>query len=61
MYSDLKLASQNAGHSMHCCEINVDPPNLASDRFHEAFGFAEVGSALLAERAKTVRYLALSI
>jgi predicted GNAT superfamily acetyltransferase len=59
MYSELKLASQNAGHSVLCCEVNVDPPNLASDRFHEAFGF--VGSALLAERAKTVRYLAMPI
>jgi uncharacterized protein len=38
-----------------------DPPNLASDRFHAAFGFADVGGALLAERGKTVRYLALSI
>jgi hypothetical protein len=61
MYSDLKLASQNTGHSVLCCEVNVDPPNLASDPFHEAFGFVEVGRALLVERAKTVRYLALSI
>jgi heme-degrading monooxygenase HmoA len=36
-------------------------PNPASDRFHAAFGFAEVGSAWLAERAKTVRYLAMPI
>jgi predicted GNAT superfamily acetyltransferase len=61
MYSDLKLASKNADHSVIGCEINVDPPNLASDRFHDAFGFVEVGRAFLADRAKTVRYLALSI
>ena len=61
MYGELKLASQNAGHSALCCEINADPPNPASDRFHAAFGFVEVGSALLAERAKTVRYLAMPI
>jgi uncharacterized protein len=61
MYRDLKLASRNAGHCVLCCEVNVDPPNPASDRFHAAFGFAEVGSAWLAEYAKTVRYLALSI
>jgi uncharacterized protein len=61
MYGDLKLASKNADHGVICCEINVDPPNLASDRFHEAFGFVEVGRAFLADRAKTVRYLALSI
>jgi uncharacterized protein len=61
MYSDLKMASKNAGHRVLCCEINVNPPNGASDRFHEAFGFVEVGKALLAERAKTVRYLELPI
>jgi predicted GNAT superfamily acetyltransferase len=61
MYSDLKLASKNADRSLIGCEINIDPPNLASDRFHEAFGFVEVGRAFLADRAKTVRYLALSI
>jgi predicted GNAT superfamily acetyltransferase len=49
------------GHTVLCCEINVDPPNVASDRFHGAFGFEEVGQAFLAERAKTVRYLSLSI
>jgi predicted GNAT superfamily acetyltransferase len=61
IYGDLKLASQNADHSVIGCEINIDPPNPASDRFHEAFGFVEVGRAFVADRAKTVRYLALSI
>ena len=61
IYRDLKRAAKNADHSVLCCEINVDPPNPASDRFHQAFGFVEVGSAFLADRAKTVRYLALSI
>ncbi len=61
IYSDLKLASENAGHRVLCCEINLDPPNPASDRFHQEFGFVEVGRAFLTERAKTVRYLALSI
>ena len=61
IYCDLKLASKNADHSVIGCEINIDPPNLASDRFHQAFGFVEVGRTFLADRAKTVRYLALSI
>ena len=51
----------NSLNSAVPAEINVDPPNPASDRFHQAFGFVEVGSAFLADRAKTVRYLALSI
>jgi uncharacterized protein len=61
MYGELRTAAKNAGHGVLCCEVNIDPPNPASDRFHEAFGFAEVGRAFLAERGKTVRYLALPI
>jgi predicted GNAT superfamily acetyltransferase len=61
MYSDLKMAAKNADHTVLCCEVNIDPPNVASDRFHEGFGFEEVGQAFLAKRAKTVRYLSLSI
>lgn len=38
------------------CEVNLDPPNPASDAFHAAMGFAPVGSAGLG--AKTVRYFA---
>jgi predicted GNAT superfamily acetyltransferase len=34
------------------------PPNPASDAFHAALGFAEVGSARLFDGMKTVRYLA---
>jgi predicted GNAT superfamily acetyltransferase len=61
MYADLKIAAKKAGHSVLCCEVNFDPPNAPSDRFHEAFGFVEVGKALLADRARTVRYLALPV
>jgi predicted GNAT superfamily acetyltransferase len=61
IYSDLKLAAKNADRSVIGCEIKIDPPNLASDQFHEAFGFVEVGRASLADRTKAVRYLALSI
>jgi predicted GNAT superfamily acetyltransferase len=38
------------------CEVNLDPPNPASDAFHAAMGFEPVGSAGLG--AKTVRYFA---
>jgi predicted GNAT superfamily acetyltransferase len=40
-----------------CCEVNLDPPNLASDAFHATLGFAEVGRARLLS-GKVVRYLA---
>ncbi len=38
------------------CEVNFDPPNLASDAFHARMGFTEVGRARLAN-GKGVRYL----
>lgn len=30
------------------CEYDIEPPNLASERFHRAFGFVEVGRQLVA-------------
>jgi hypothetical protein len=39
------------------CEVNSDPPNPASDAFHERLGFAEVGRAALPGGTKLVRYL----
>ena len=44
-----------AGHARVVCEVNADPPNPGSDAFHAALGFAEIGSALLAN-GKAVRY-----
>lgn len=58
LYADLMSAARDAGHSVVCAEVNVDPPNPASDAFHAAFGFAEVGRAELPGTGKTVRYLA---
>jgi len=57
LYDDLMAAMRATGHSVLCCEVNVDPPNPGSDRFHAAMGFDEVGRARLADRGKTVRYL----
>jgi uncharacterized protein len=39
------------------CEVNLTPPNPASDAFHAALGFTEAGRADLG-RDKSVRYLA---
>ena len=39
------------------CEVNRDPPNPDSDAVDAALGFREVGSAFLADRGKSVRYL----
>ncbi len=61
LYEDLFLAARAAGHSLICCEVNSDPPNPGSDRFHETMGFAVAGEARLADRGKSVRYLINSL
>ena len=57
LYRDLIDAALGAGRVTLCCEVNVDPPNPASDAFHLALGFSEIGRAFLPDRGKTVRYL----
>ena len=61
MYEDLASVARGAGHDMLCCEVNIEPQNLRSERFHEVFGFSEVGRAVLISRQKTVRYLSVRI
>ena len=33
----------SAKHSLLCCEVNLEPPNPGSLRFHKRIGFTEVG------------------
>ena len=44
LYRDLFAFARRAGYGQVTCEIDADPPNPRSERFHEAFGFREVGS-----------------
>ncbi|WP_296599177.1 GNAT family N-acetyltransferase [Phenylobacterium sp.] len=55
LYLELFAAARSAVHARVVCEINADPPNPASDAFHAALGFAEVGAAVL-QGGKAVRY-----
>ncbi len=57
LYAALFAAAAQAGHSLVGCEVNVEPPNHASDAFHEALGFAEIGRASILGGEKIVRYL----
>jgi len=61
LYRDLIAAARTAGHTLICAEVNLDPPNPASDAFHAGFGFVEVGRAHLPDRGKTIRYLELRL
>jgi len=57
LYLDLFEAARQAGRQRICAEVNEIPPNEASQGFHEKMRFRRVGSAMLAGRGKTVRYL----
>ena len=34
---------KSAEHSLLCCEVNLEPPNPGSLRFHHRIGFTEIG------------------
>jgi hypothetical protein len=61
LYRELFAAAAEAGHSRLVCEVNSRPPNPASDAFHAALGFVEVGTAAIDGGSKTVRYLLRSL
>jgi predicted GNAT superfamily acetyltransferase len=56
LYEDLFTKVRNGRHGRVVCEINIDPPNLVSDAFHEAMGFTAVGRAIICSGKKEVRY-----
>jgi predicted GNAT superfamily acetyltransferase len=57
LYEELIAAAARARHVLIGCEVNLKPPNPASDAFHAALGFAEAGRSVLPGGAKEVRYL----
>jgi len=61
LYADLIGHAAASAHDIMACEVNADPPNPASDAFHAALGFTEVGSAAIHGGSKTVRYLTLCL
>jgi predicted GNAT superfamily acetyltransferase len=61
LYHDLFEHAARAGHERVLCEVNINPPNPASDAFHAALGFAEVGTADVYNGSRTVRYLSRAL
>ena len=53
LYRDLQAVSLATAHRL-TCEVNLDPPNESSLRFHIRFGFAEVGQQKTEHGKKTV-------
>ena len=54
LYQDLFLYARSQGIKTVACEYNVQPPNPASKRFHDKFGFKELGTQWLAHGTKLV-------
>jgi predicted GNAT superfamily acetyltransferase len=60
LYEQLFAQAAGVGHDQVVCEVNLDPPNPASDAFHARLGFVEAGRATL-EGGKVVRYYARAL
>jgi hypothetical protein len=58
LYGAVSAAARDAHLGRIVCEVNLMPPNPGSLAFHTALGFREIGRAVLADRGKTVAYLA---
>jgi predicted GNAT superfamily acetyltransferase len=54
LYRDLFKFARETNAQRVTCEFDIDPPNEASRRFHERWGFAEVGGQVVAGGKKTV-------
>jgi predicted GNAT superfamily acetyltransferase len=61
LYRDLFEHAAKAAHERVVCEVNLNPPNPASDAFHAALGFVEVGRASVYDGSRTVRYLSRTL
>ena len=61
LYAGVVAAAQEAGHDLLCAEVNLQPPNPASDALHAALGFREAGRAELAGQGRVVRYVELPL
>jgi predicted GNAT superfamily acetyltransferase len=60
LYEDLFELARSQGQSLVVCEVNMDPPNPASEAFHKRLGFTQVGESLIPS-GKRVQYLARHI
>jgi predicted GNAT superfamily acetyltransferase len=56
LYQDFFAEARLAGHDRVVCEVNIYPPNPASNVFHDAMGFVEIGRAAIHNETKVVRY-----
>ena len=61
LYEDLCVTARATGVGIVTCEYDIDPPNDASRRFHDRFGFREVGTQRVAGGTKAVSLQELTL
>ncbi len=61
LYADLIDEARHRGVAQITCEIDIEPPNPASLRFHARRGFIEVGTQRIAGGSKRVSLQALRL
>ena len=62
LYQAVEQHMQNsAEHPLLCCEVNLEPPNPGSLRFHQRIGFTEVGQTNPEYENYRVSYLSKSL
>ena len=61
LYDDLLAFARQTGIRRIVCELDIDPPNEASRRFHDAYGFRELGTQSVAGGRKRVSLRELDI
>jgi predicted GNAT superfamily acetyltransferase len=57
LYLDLERHARQSGVDLLACEVNLQPENPASLKFHRKRGFVEVGTQELSQRGKVVAML----
>ena len=61
LYGAAALLARGRGSSRLCCEVNLEPPNPGSLRFHERLGFTRVGEQSTEGGSKQVVLLVKSV
>ena len=61
LYEDIFSFARNSGVTRITCEFDIAPPNHASKRFHERFGFREVGTRNVGDSVKQVSLQMVSV
>lgn len=57
LYADIEQFAKAQGAKYLACEVNSEPPNPISMRFHEALGFRPVGDLANDDRSKCVIFM----